>query len=207
MQENGIGLRDRKRQETRARLEDAATALALELGLENATVDAISQRAEVSPRTFFNYFDSKEDAILGVRDIGLTPEEIAEYIADSADSDLLSSIVGLLFSAIGPSFTDTAIRDRRMEIIHRFPQLMTRQIALMTSISEQLSEAVQGMLSINRVRPGPSDGATAETLLGICFSGLRVAMKEWLDAGGRESTEELEERTIALIHTTTERIA
>ena len=62
-----MGLRERKRAQTRHRLEEAAVGLALRDGLDKVTIDAISERADVSPRTFFNYFDSKEDAILGVR--------------------------------------------------------------------------------------------------------------------------------------------
>ena len=51
-----IGLRDRKREETRSRLESAAVTLVLRDGLEHATVDSISAMADVSSRTFFNYF-------------------------------------------------------------------------------------------------------------------------------------------------------
>ena len=54
-------------QETRARLEEAAVTLVLRDGLEQTTIGTISELADVSPRTFFNYFDSKDSAILGLR--------------------------------------------------------------------------------------------------------------------------------------------
>ena len=59
----GLGVGNRKR-ETRRAIRDAALDLALENGLENLTVEAIAQAAGVSPRTVFNYFDSKEDALV-----------------------------------------------------------------------------------------------------------------------------------------------
>ena len=74
-----MGLRERKRAQTRHRLEEAAIGLALRDGLDKVTIDAISERADVSPRTFFNYFDSKEDAILGVRPPDISEQTLAEH--------------------------------------------------------------------------------------------------------------------------------
>src|ERR1700712_2227117 len=91
-----LGLRDKKRAETRARLERSAVELVLRVGLAHATIDAISDAADVSPRTFFNYFDSKEDAILGVRNPELTDDEVAQQLAASDGGDLVESIVSLL---------------------------------------------------------------------------------------------------------------
>src|ERR1700712_3503164 len=88
MQTSEMGLRERKRADTRERLETAAVELALRDGIEHATVEAICDAADVSNRTFFNYFDSKEDAIVGLKDTAITEQAVAEALehADGLDA-------------------------------------------------------------------------------------------------------------------------
>ncbi len=58
------GLRERKKQATRQALREAALRLALERGPDNVRVDDIAEVAGVSPRTYNNYFSSREQAII-----------------------------------------------------------------------------------------------------------------------------------------------
>ncbi len=57
------GLRQRKHRETRAALSLAATRLFVQRGFGNVTVDDIAAAANVSPRTFRNYFSNKAEAV------------------------------------------------------------------------------------------------------------------------------------------------
>jgi AcrR family transcriptional regulator len=131
MKRETVGLRERKRAQTRHRLEEAAIGLALRDGLEKVTVDAISERADVSPRTFFNYFDSKEDAILGVRPPDISDEILAAHRVRYAGADLLESFVGLIIAVLGPSIGDPAFREARMQVVRQHPQLLERLVLRM----------------------------------------------------------------------------
>jgi AcrR family transcriptional regulator len=59
----GLGLRERKKQQTREALSWAALRLAVDRGLSNVLVEDIAAEAGVSPRTYNNYFSSKAEAI------------------------------------------------------------------------------------------------------------------------------------------------
>jgi AcrR family transcriptional regulator len=62
------GLRERKKQRTRAMLVDAAVKLCIEQGYDNTTVEQIAAAAEVSPRTFSRYFPTKDSVMVSVLD-------------------------------------------------------------------------------------------------------------------------------------------
>ena len=108
-------LRARKKQETRRAIQRAALQLALDGGLENLTIEAIAAAANISQRTFFNYFDSKEDAIVGVRAPRLT-EDALETLRESADLGALTRVSRLVTdvvsSTIGPGVDLTRHRWR-----------------------------------------------------------------------------------------------
>lgn len=100
MQDSGIGLRERQRRETLHQLHEAALALALEGGLHAATVDAIAERAGVSRRTFFNYYPSKEDAILGVSAPVVPQEALDAFLAAGDALDPLTRTVRLIAAIV-----------------------------------------------------------------------------------------------------------
>jgi len=88
--EPALGLRERKKQRTRATLLDAAVELCDRQGFERTTVDQIAAIAEVSPRTFSRYFATKDaiafalidDAIdLAALELARQPRELNHFEA------------------------------------------------------------------------------------------------------------------------------
>jgi AcrR family transcriptional regulator len=205
-----IGLRERKREETRMRLERAAVDIALADGIEHATVDAISAAANVSPRTFFNYFASKEDAILGSRDPAIATAAIERQIEDHTDGDVITSVMALMTAAMGSRLPDHGMQKSRMKLAKKYPELLTRQLDQFATVSEQLIGAVETILSANDrfADQTPEERRTsAELVLTICGGAMRVTLKNWMTAGGRGSQDEIQARAISLVKDTKERLS
>jgi AcrR family transcriptional regulator len=82
--EPALGLRERKKQRTRATLMDAAIDLCNRQGFERTTVDQIAAVADVSPRTFSRYFATKEAVMLALIDdtVELVAAELERQPAD-----------------------------------------------------------------------------------------------------------------------------
>jgi AcrR family transcriptional regulator len=82
--EPALGLRERKKQRTRATLIDAAVELCDRQGFERTTVDQIAAVADVSPRTFSRYFSTKDAIALALIDdaIDLAAAELARQPID-----------------------------------------------------------------------------------------------------------------------------
>ena len=85
------GVRERKRRETQRRITDAGVCLFIEKGFDGATVDEIAAAAGISRRTFFHYFDSKDDILLSLQsDVGeLFASEIRRAPASDSPFELV----------------------------------------------------------------------------------------------------------------------
>jgi AcrR family transcriptional regulator len=201
-----LGLRDRKRAETRQRLESAAVTLVLRDGLDHATVDSISAMADVSSRTFFNYFDTKEDAVLGIRDSELDADAVAQHLARTDGADVIDSTVTLLLSVISPSIEGKALHEQRHEVLRRHPQLFGRHVAQMTRMVEPLVDAVVAILE-HDAGGRPVERAQAEVLMGLCGSAVRSAVKEWVALDDSEPVELVQPRATAIVRSVIERLS
>jgi AcrR family transcriptional regulator len=151
-------LRERKKVETWTAIHEAAASLAQERGLEQATVDVIAVSAGVSQRTFFNYFPAKEDAVLGLREPVLDPEEGAKL---TGAADLLGQVSLLLVSVARSALggTDTI---RRRELLQRYPNLHRRQMEYMVNGETLVREAVVAALAHDPSWSGGAEGFSPE---------------------------------------------
>lgn len=102
-------------------IHNAAYELVTAQGMRATTVDEIAEKAGVSPRTFFNYFPTKDDAVLGLRAPKLT-DEMLERDAQRGDRYVYLRIVMLLLEILESSMSERT-RDIIIALAPEYPEL------------------------------------------------------------------------------------
>lgn len=201
-----ISLRERKKRATRVALRTAAVELVAERGLNAVTVEEIAAAADVSTRTFFNYFASKEDAVSG-----WDPDRLGELVAALAEQDReLSAFEALrkvLLEELAKSEADSDELLRRLEVLRSDPHLFANHAAHWAETEHGLADAIAQRRDDVRI-VGTDAGTTrdgvrtdgirtngaiavrrdryAALLVATVMSACRVAMLAWCEDGGRE---------------------
>ena len=135
------GLRERKKQLTRRDLHRAALELAQENGVDAATVDAIAARAGVSARTFFNYFPTKDDALLG--NDPTTEDRARAMVYAAPDDEPVRSVVRRLFDTqVTALREDPDLWRLRREIALVEPVLAARMLGSWVRVDKVIVEAM-----------------------------------------------------------------
>lgn len=164
------GLRERKKQATREAVSEAALRLALERGPENVRVDDIAAAAGVSPRTYNNYFSSREQAIIAA----VTAERekrVATAIAAQPTSVRLAEAV---IEAIVEQYTDHSGHSRDvLLLITTRPALRAAFATTSVAIEDPLAAAIGDRL-------GDGGEHTARVLAASVAAAVRVALEQWL---------------------------
>jgi AcrR family transcriptional regulator len=167
------GLRERKKAETRDALASAALRLADELGPDRVTVDEIAAAAGVSPRTFFNYFASKEDAIVGSTESSTARvvQELASRPAGETPIDALRAAVHASADHLEADPDDWIIRHR---LVSRYPALGVRYAARLSAVEHELVVEIA-----RRTRLDPEVDTYPAALVSAAMASARVALTVW----------------------------
>jgi AcrR family transcriptional regulator len=176
----GRTLREKKRDQVRTHLEDTAAELFKAKGFDETTVAEIAAAAEVSPRTFFRYFPTKEDVIFGEAASALA--DLRSYVrqAPKGASDyealkraliefgqLLQGQKSRTLTAIQLMATSPALAAKRGDVIGKWLQ----------ELAQELSE-----------RPGRSRSRLRTRLLvSTAFGAFLAGIDEWRLEGGKRS--------------------
>jgi AcrR family transcriptional regulator len=135
------GLRERKKIATRRALHRAALELVAERGLDAVSVDDIAARADVSPRTFFNYFSTKDDAVIGT--VPTARDDLVQGLLDrpAAESPVqaLRAVAGGLVAEI---LEDAELWPLRLRVVDAHPVLVARLMAGFAEAESVVSAAV-----------------------------------------------------------------
>jgi AcrR family transcriptional regulator len=166
------GLRERKKRQLRQKLTDTATAMFLERGFEAVRVAEIAAACDVSEKTVFNYFPTKESLVLDHPDAALVALRSGLADADVAPVDAVLRILGDELNAITSwlaAHDDQAEAGAQLARFNAMVQATPALRAHQHDTTEQLAAAAAAVLA-NRVGMRPQDPEpriVATALLGL----------------------------------------
>ena len=143
------GLRERKKRERGQALRRAAIDLALEKGYHNVTVEDICERCGVSRRTFFNYYSSKEEALLGRADTVFDEEDLADLadaVAVMPHGRLVAPLEQLLAFIVAPRLMNRDDMHQYHLMLKQDPTLIPLQMARMGNNERLFRQIIQRRL-------------------------------------------------------------
>lgn len=164
------GLRERKKRATREALSAAALRLALERGPDNVRVDDIAEAAGVSPRTYNNYFSSREQAIVAA----ITAEREARVAAAVAARPPEVRLADAVVDAVAEQYTDQGVRSRDALL------LLTASPALRAAFTATAGVIERPLADVIAQRLDGADDHTADVLAAGVAAAVRVGLERWL---------------------------
>jgi AcrR family transcriptional regulator len=179
-QDGAEGLRERKKRLLRQRLSDTATEMFLDRGFDAVRVVEVAAACDVSEKTVYNYFPTKESLILDRWEA--TTAAIQAGIADTRVSPV-DAVLRILADELGaltawlraqPDLAEAIASVRRFgELIASTPALRSYQTDTLTGLTAIAAKAIAGRYGLSPDDPEPQIAAVA--LLGlwhIHFRGL-----------------------------------
>src|SRR6266571_7078707 len=190
--ETHASLRERKKLATRRSLRRAALDLVAERGFAHVTIEDIAEAADVSPRTFFNYFPSKEAALFGT-----DPDRIAalrERIVREAPGEPVLEALRLVMVSDAQRLADGLMELggdpadwlRRIKEARTDPHLRAAHAAQMALVERAITEGLAERLGTDPERD-PYPGLLAATAAGV----LRASVTFWAGSGGTVPLDQL----------------
>jgi AcrR family transcriptional regulator len=180
------GLRERKRLATARAIEIAAIDLVSQRGLDKVTVDEISRIADISPRTFFNYFTSKESALVGETPELPSADAVASYV-NAPSGTVFDGLGMLLAAAVEARSNDTELMLKRRSLLKEYPQLFAMRMAAMREYEDRLREIVALRLVADDpvLADDPELLASRSRLItNVAFGAMKHAWVSWADREG-----------------------
>jgi AcrR family transcriptional regulator len=180
-----VSLRERKKLATRRLLRRAALDLVAARGLSNVTVEDIAEAAEVSPRTFFNYFPTKEAALFGgdPDQAAELRERVAHGQSGKSSLDVLRTVMTEHAEEIADELRalggDPADWLRRMKVARTDPHVRAGHAAQMAMIERAIAEGLAARLGTDQ-ETDPYPGVLAAAAVGV----FRASMAFWAGSGG-----------------------
>ena len=188
------GLRERKRLATRRSIQLAVLDLVAERGLDGVTVDEASRVADVSPRTFFNYFASKEEALMGDPPELPSGGLVETFIGGGTSLSLLDDLSHLLISASKDSTNDVEMFHRRHALLKQYPHLLAMRMATMRTFEDEVAAVVARRLAADHPELAADPSHLTEKARLITLVSFAAMRHAWMLLAKGDSPSKLSDR-------------
>jgi AcrR family transcriptional regulator len=178
MQSTEPGMRERKKLQTRFAIETAAIDLVLEHGFDNVTIEAVAERADVTPRTFFNHFADKADAVLGIaREHEVATDLDTSTIAADSAFEFGAAVVRAGIAQLDDSIV--AADKRRREVFAQNPALLAREMEKIALIEGSITRHIERYLADAGAPAGLDRDDRALAITVTVTAAARLAFIRW----------------------------
>lgn len=171
------GLRERKKQATREALRAAALRLAMEHGPDRVRVEDIAEAAGVSPRTYNNYFASREQAIVSAVTAGREARIAAAVAARPEEVRLAEAVT----EAVVEQYTDAG------EGGHEALLFITTRPALRHAFLDSTAGIEPPLTAVIAESLTGTGAPTARVLAASVAAAVRIALESWLRPAGEDA--------------------
>lgn len=180
-----LGLRERKKIQRRHAIETAALELFEESGFEATTIGDITASVGISPRTFFYYFDTKEDVVLA--DYSRRQERIIGELTRRPRTESPWTSLKASFLAVASDYEiERGQLLRRGIIMATNPSVFARSLQLQAGWEDSLTEALTQRMDLT------SDTAIRPRLLAAAgLAAMRSSLRHWLGTGATSQLPDL----------------
>jgi AcrR family transcriptional regulator len=183
------GRRERKRRQTRERIEQAAMTLFLERGFDATTIEDITEAADVSKRSFFDYFPSKEEVVSAWQD-SFADRLVAAVAARPPEESSVEAVEAAITATVVASADERGLA--LSELIHCTPALKARDQLKYARLEQKLAEAL-----LLRKGNDPGERSRMRVLSAIVIGALRVGGELWQQRPPGASLQEFAHETFA----------
>jgi AcrR family transcriptional regulator len=192
------GLRERKKQRTRDALVDAAFDLFKRKGFEATTIDEIAEAVELSPRTFFRYFESKEDVALTLLDQQFSVV-YAAFAARPAREPVLTALRHAVFEMMTACEGGTAGFDAErfgcaQQVMKDSPAVHARSLEVCAARIAELADRVGERMGVD-----PLTDPRPALVAAVATTAVQTAMIAWREVEPDTRASVLADRALALL--------
>lgn len=202
MNSEKVSLRERKRAAQETTIERAAVELSKKHGYHNVSVEMICEVSMVSPRTFYNYFGTKENVVLGSSTPVASDDDVYRFVHEPGP-DILTDFLVMVVDSLTENAPDKDLYLARQQVLYSTPELAAKKMAIDGEIEKRYVEII-----VDRLR---TQGRTtdlpealedeARMIIAIIRGVMTYTAQKWIQPGYAAPVTTLLDDAISLLRT------